>query len=96
MLPLADEETLQLLGRIPEEARGECWWLVTRDGTPIPGDAGGGIALLTELPPTRPIASLLRLLLAAPLVDAFDKLVSRHRGALGRVVPDGPAPRRFP
>ena len=30
------------------------------------------------------------------LPDAVYGLVARHRGRLGRVVPDGPAPRRYP
>jgi hypothetical protein len=30
------------------------------------------------------------------LVDALDKLFARQRGRLGRFVPEGPAPRRYP
>jgi predicted DCC family thiol-disulfide oxidoreductase YuxK len=30
------------------------------------------------------------------LPDAVYGIVARHRGRLGRVVPDGPAPRRYP
>jgi hypothetical protein len=85
-----------LLASVPDEARNDCWWLVLRDGTTVPGDAGGGVALLVEIRLTRPIGSLLRMLQTSPLIDALDKLVSRHRGALGRVVPDDPAPRRYP
>jgi hypothetical protein len=81
---------------VPEDARGECWWLVLRDGTPIAGDAGGGVAALTELSLTRPLGRLLAAAHASPVVDAVDKLVARHRGRLGRLVPDGPAPRRYP
>jgi hypothetical protein len=33
---------------------------------------------------------------AERLVDALDRRLARHRGAAGRLVPDGPAPRRFP
>jgi hypothetical protein len=96
LLPLADREAHVLLASIPEEARDECWWLVLRDGTPIPGDGGGGVALFLEVRLTRPVGRLLRALWAAPLVDALDKLVARQRGRLGRFVPDGPAPRRYP
>jgi hypothetical protein len=85
-----------LLAGVPEEKRDECWWLVLRDATPIPGDAGGGVALLSEVQVTRPLGWLLRVARAATLIDALDKLVSRHRGRLGRLVPDGPAPRRYP
>ncbi|HSF60842.1 MAG TPA: DCC1-like thiol-disulfide oxidoreductase family protein [Gaiellaceae bacterium] len=30
------------------------------------------------------------------LPDALYAIVARHRGRLGRLVPDGPAPRRYP
>ena len=96
MLPLADEEAGRLLASVAEEARNECWWLVLRDGTPIAGDAGGGVALLADIRLTRPFGRLLRALHASPLVDALDKLASRHRGRLGRFVPEGAAPRRYP
>ena len=95
-MPLADEEAAELLATVPEEARDECWWFVTADGAPVPGDRGGGVALLRELRLTRPLGRLLEAAHASPLVDAVDRLVARHRGRLGRFVPDGPAPRRYP
>jgi hypothetical protein len=95
-LPLADEEAGRLLAAIPEDARDECWWLVLRDGTPIPGDAGGGVALFGQVRLTRPLGRALRALHASALVDTFDKVVARYRARLGRLVPDGPAPRRYP
>lgn len=81
---------------MPEDERGDCWWLVLRDGTPVPGDGGGGVLLLSELGPLRPLGRVLRAAGASPLVDALDRLVARHRGRLGRYVPDGPVPRRYP
>jgi hypothetical protein len=69
---------------------------VLTDGTAVPGDGGGGVALFAEVRITRPLARALRALRAAPLVDGLDKLVAAHRGGLGRLVPDGPAPRRYP
>jgi hypothetical protein len=96
LLPLGDPEADRLLASVPEEARGECWWLVLRDGTPVPGDAGGGVALFAEVRLTHPLGRVLRALHASALIDALDKLVARYRGRLGRLVPDGPAPRRFP
>jgi hypothetical protein len=81
---------------VPEEARDKCWWLVLRDGTPIPGDAGGGVALFAEIRLTRPVGRLLRALHAAALIDTLDKVVAHHRSRLGRLVPEGPAPRRYP
>jgi predicted DCC family thiol-disulfide oxidoreductase YuxK len=96
LLSLGDEEAPRLLKAVPEQARDERWWLVRRDGTVVPGDAGGGIELLTGLRLTRRIGHVLETLGASPLVDALDRLVSRRRGRLGRLVRDGPAPRRFP
>jgi hypothetical protein len=91
-----DEEADRLLASVPEEERSECWWLVLRDGTPVPGDGGGGVALFAEVRLTRPLGRLLRVLRAAALVDALDSLVARQRSRLGRFVPEGPAPRRYP
>jgi hypothetical protein len=81
---------------VPDEARAECWWLVLRDGTPLPGDEGGGAALFSEVRLTRPLGWALRAVRASRLVDSLDKVVARHRGRLGRLVPEGPAPRRYP
>jgi hypothetical protein len=96
LLPLADDEAARLLVDVPEEARDDCWWLVLRDGTAIPGDAGGGVALFAQVRLTRPLGWAVQAVRAASLIDALDKLVARHRGGLGRLVPDGPAPRRYP
>jgi hypothetical protein len=85
-----------LLASVPEEARGECWWLVLLDGRLLPGDGGGGVALLAEVRLTRPLGRVLRAVRASVLVDALDRFVARHRGRLGRLVPEGPAPRRYP
>ena len=81
---------------MPEEARGECWWLVLRDGTLVPGDQGGGVAVLSEVRLARPLGRALAVLHAAPLVNALDKLVARHRGRLGKLVPDREPVRRYP
>jgi hypothetical protein len=85
-----------LLAGVPADARGECWWLVLGDGTPVAGDRGGALALLLELRSTRPLGRLLRAANASALLDAGDELLARHRGRLGRLVPEGPAPRRYP
>jgi hypothetical protein len=96
VIPLAEPEAIDLLSSIPEEKRLLSWWIVLRDGTPIPGDAGGGIALLIELPGTRMLGNLLKTLRLSPVVDTLDKLVASHRGLLSRFVPDVTAPRRYP
>ena len=96
LLPLSDEETRQLLASVGPARRSECWWLVLRDGTPVPGNRGGGVLLLIELDATRLLGAALRALRMSGLVDALDDLLARHRTRLGRLVPDGPAPRRDP
>jgi predicted DCC family thiol-disulfide oxidoreductase YuxK len=96
LLPLAEMYAARLLASVPEERRKECWWLVLRDGTAVAGDAGGGVKLLTELQSTRLIGRALGALRLSPLIDAFDKLVAHYRSGLSRLVPDGPAPRRYP
>ena len=93
---LTDEDTEQLLASVPEEKHGECWWLILRDGTPVAGDGGGGVLLLSELQLTRPLGRALGTLRLSPLVDAGDKLLAKFRKHLGWFVPDGPAPRQFP
>jgi hypothetical protein len=85
-----------LLADVPENEQQDCWWLVLRDTTLVPGDAGGGVALLAEVRLTRRLGRFLRVVGAAAAIDALDKLISHHRGRLGRLVPEGPAPRRFP
>lgn len=81
---------------MPDEKRGECWWLVLRDGTPVAGDGGGGVLLFAEVQLTRPLGRVLRTLRLSPVIDALDRLVAQYRKRLGRFVPEGPAPRRYP
>ncbi len=96
LLPLAGEQAAVLLASVPGEERDDCWWVVLRDGTPVRGDGGGGVSLLTALRLTRPIGHALRVLRLSALVDLFDRFLARVRSRLGRFVPDGPAPRRYP
>ena len=96
LLPLEADETGRLLASVPEERRGECWWIILRDGTPVAGDGGGGVMLFTEVRLTRPLGRVLCALRLSPLVDALDTFAARHRKRLGRFVPEGPAPRRYP
>lgn len=95
-LPLADKEAGRLLASIPEEARPECWWLVRTDGTPVAGNCGGGVELLTELRLTRSFGRMIRGLRLSPVLDATENLLARYRKGLSRFVPDGPAPKRYP
>ena len=52
--------------------------------------------LLTELQLTRPLGRVLRTLRLSPLIDVLDKVLTECRQGLGRFVPEGPAPRRYP
>ena len=96
LLPLGDEEAGQLLASVPEEERGQCWWVVLRDGTVVRGDEGGGVMLLAAIRLTGPLGRSLRAVRLSPVVDAFDRVLARYRSGLGRFVPEGPAPRRYP
>jgi hypothetical protein len=89
-------EAGRLLASVPEHRRGECWWLILRDGTPVAGDGGGGVRLLAEIRLTRPLGRLLRALRLSSVIDALDHLLAQYRKRLGRFVPEGPAPQRYP
>ncbi len=96
MLRLGDEEAGDLLASVPEDERGQCWWIVRRDGTVVRGDEGGGVMLLAEIRLTGPLGRSLRAVRLSPAIDALDRVLSRYRSRLGRFVPEGPAPRRYP
>lgn len=89
VLSFTDPEAAPLLAGISE--RLTSWHLVQPDGR-CASRGRGVLELLALLPATRPLAPLLSLL---PLEALYD-LVSRNRGRLGRLVPDGPAPSRRP
>ncbi len=67
LLPLGDEEAGRLLASVPDEKRGECWWLELRDGTTVAGDEGGGVMLLAEVRLTRPLGRALRAVRLSPV-----------------------------
>jgi hypothetical protein len=96
LLPLADEVAIRLLAQIPEEKRTECWWLIMCDGTPVAGNKGGGVLLLLELQSTRPLGRILRAARFSPIIDVMDTWLSEARKRLSPLVPEGPAPRRYP
>jgi hypothetical protein len=96
LLPLADAEVARLLASVPEDVRNESSWLVQRDDAPVRLGAGGAVRLLVEIRLTRRLGRVLETLGASQPLDALVRLVSRHRALLGRFVPDGPAPRRYP
>jgi predicted DCC family thiol-disulfide oxidoreductase YuxK len=93
-LPMRDDEALALLDALPANERFASWHLVRRNGSLV-GHGTGGVELLRAVRLTRVAGRLLSPLPDAVL-DALYELVARRRGALGRLVPDGPAPRRYP
>ena len=94
MLPLGDPDAAPLLLVLGEHERYATWRLVRRDGS-VSGRGRGGIELLRSLMLTRAAGRVLALVPGRALEAAYE-LVARHRQELGRLVPDGPAPRRYP
>jgi predicted DCC family thiol-disulfide oxidoreductase YuxK len=92
-LPLEAEEAGPLLERLPEAERMESWRLAALDGT-LAGRGSGASAVVRALGHER-AADLLAALPDTLLERGYD-LVAGNRGRIGRLVPDGPAPRRFP
>ena len=92
LLPLTDEAAGSLLQPLPEEEWLTSWHLVGPGGA-VSSRGAAGVELLDALGHAR-LASLARP--AEGLVEgAYTAIVCNcHR--LGRLVPDGPCPRRFP
>jgi predicted DCC family thiol-disulfide oxidoreductase YuxK len=83
LLPLGDEEAVPLLAGIAPDERFSALRLAEPDGRVLSGGAAVKAALGHLGWPS------------AGLERAYDA-VARRRGLLGRLVPDGSAPRRFP
>ena len=94
LLPLQAVEAVRLLDGLPEDERLASWRLARPDGSLV-GRGTGVPVLLESLRLTRPLGRLLQLVPGRTL-DAAYELAARNRGRLGRVVPRGAAPRRFP
>ena len=94
ILPLQDSDAAPYLAVLPEHERLASWRLVAPDGS-LAGYGAGVPALLATMRLTRPAGRLLAL---APdhVLDGAYGLLARNRGRVGRLLPDGPAPRRFP
>jgi predicted DCC family thiol-disulfide oxidoreductase YuxK len=93
-LPLRDPGAAPLLASLPDGERFASWRLALPDGA-LAGRGAGVVELLRALRVTRPAGRLLARVPPA-LLDRLYAALARRRGALGRLVPDGPAPRRFP
>lgn len=94
VLPLQDPEATRLLEPLPVEERLASWRLARTDGSLV-GYGAGAVTLARSLRLTRLLG---RVLDAMPqrLLEALYELIAQNRRRLGRLVPDGPAPRRFP
>lgn len=91
-MPLDDAAAESLLEPLPEEERVASWHLVRPEGR-IASRGAAGIELLEAL--GYPRSSRAAAHPAGP-IERLYCLVARHRDKLGRFVPDGPAPRRYP
>jgi predicted DCC family thiol-disulfide oxidoreductase YuxK len=94
IIPLQDDDAAQLLAAVPVNERLASWRVVSTDGGTLAGFGAGAVPLMRAMGFTRAA----RLLDRVP-DDTLDRIygaVARRRGRLGRLVPDGPAPRRYP
>ena len=90
VLPFDHPDAERLLERIPEHDRTASWQLLLADGSRA-SKGRGVVDLLGELQRAPRLAQVLK---QFPL-DALYAFIARHRRYLGRIVPDGPAPRRL-
>jgi predicted DCC family thiol-disulfide oxidoreductase YuxK len=95
LLGLDDVAAGPLLEHISEEERGSSIRLVLPDGRAVSAGAAA-LGVLERLPVTRMVARSFARLRALPAAEATYAFVARHRSRIGRLVPDGPAPRRYP
>lgn len=94
VLPLDDPEAAELLEPIHEAERDDSWRLALTNGNVV-GRGQGVVELAQALRLTRPLASLLSRV-PKPALDTLYRVLARGRGRFSSLVPDGPAPRRFP
>jgi predicted DCC family thiol-disulfide oxidoreductase YuxK len=94
VLPLQDEEAGGLLDELPPEERLASWRLVRPDGS-LAGHGAGLSELLGSMWLTRAVGRAVSLVPDQAL-DTLYAQAARRRGRLGRLVPRGPAPRRYP
>ena len=94
VLPLLDPAAGRLLAPLGDAERLASWRLARAGAAPT-GYGAGVPGLLLAMRRTRWLGRLAQSV-PAPVLDAAYGLVARNRGRLGHVVPDGPAPRRYP
>ena len=94
LLPLRDGAATPLLAAVPASERFDTWRLASKDGS-LSGFGAGAPQLLRAMEATRAFSRLLGSI-PDPTLDRAYGLIARNRSSLGRLVPDGPAPRRYP
>jgi hypothetical protein len=94
VLPIDDADAEPLLAGLSEEERNESWRLALADGRLV-GYGRGLVELARATRLTRPASRLLERI-PADVLDRLYGVLSNQRDKLAHVVPDGPAPRRFP
>jgi predicted DCC family thiol-disulfide oxidoreductase YuxK len=95
LLGFEDASAIPLLEGVPEAERSASLRLVLQDGHMLSAGAAA-LGVLELLPSTRPLARTAEPVHAQPAVGALYAFVARNRNRLGRVVPDGSAPWRYP
>lgn len=93
---MKDERAEPYLAPIPEHARFASYHLVWPDGSYLSGGRAGIPVLQMLGAPLSWLGKLLGALRLTWLAVVVYALVSRNRGWLGRFVPDGPGPVRYP
>jgi predicted DCC family thiol-disulfide oxidoreductase YuxK len=94
-LSIWDDEAKPIVDAIAEDDRLAGWHLVLTDGTRLSGGPGA-VRLLEELRRTRWLGTSCRVLGLTRSLGSVDAFIAERKGRLGRRVPDGEAPRRFP
>jgi predicted DCC family thiol-disulfide oxidoreductase YuxK len=94
VLPLQDREAGRFLEPLPPEERLASWRLVRPDGS-LAGYGAGLGELLGSMWLTRALGRAVAVV-PAPALDTLYEHAASQRGRLGRIVPRGPAPRRYP
>jgi predicted DCC family thiol-disulfide oxidoreductase YuxK len=95
LLGLGDAAADPLLEDVHESERASSLRLVFPSGRLLSAGAAA-LGVLERLPGTRPLANATVRLRAEPVAEATYAFVARNRDRLGRLVPDGCAPRRYP
>jgi hypothetical protein len=94
ILPIDDADADPLLTGLSDDERNESWRLALADGRLV-GYGRGLVELARATRLTRPLSRLLERV-SAERLDRLYGALSDRRDKLAHVVPDGPAPRRFP